>query len=315
MKQIFTYLIIFLFFSCNNDKKKNLNYPEINKIQKQVSQPKIVITTETKIETEPKIEYQPIFLNLSPRMGLSEFNNKLRSNPNLHYGKFILSLNDEKCKFNILKKENKIVLSGEFDDSKYIKSLKKTKEYNLYQNEKIILELIEIFKNKYGNFASILPFKKNNKSEYLNAFPKKLSNFFSLSLKKVDNRKTLVDYGFKKDRYLVFQDSIKTILVGFTNRIPTKQFTNFEDAKLQNEQNLGNSFSEKLSDEEYFKYINQPNKIPDFEISINYYHNSDFEIILNKIKKDKYEFDKAKYKHDSIKKANKLKIERNQNNI
>lgn len=272
MKQTISILIIFLFLSCLNDKEK--------------------------------IEYKPIFFNLNPKMELNEWNKKIKNNPELSNNNFTLNLNNKNSIFEISKKPDRIILHHTKIKEIYLTELNRKKSKNhLSLNEKTISTFINIFKKKYGNPVSILPLKKNNKEEYFN------HDYFS-SFKRENQNKQLVDYGFNKEKYLVFQDSVKVILIGYENYgkiiLSDEEFDKLP-ASLQ-------SSTEGFFDRIYGEYHSLKKKFG-IDLEINYIENVDFKKLLKKIKKDRIFFKKNKSKKDSINKSTKELINKNKRKV
>lgn len=320
MKQTLVILIIFTFLSCNNVNKNNIPASEIHESENQLDQKK---------------EYQPIFLNLSPKMDDLQFEEKLTSSsPNK---KITIPINNYSFEFNIKKSSNKIVLEyndiktliftnkfGDNAEKRYLDFIKKEP-----LEEELIESFINLFKNKYSRQIKQLPISKNLNGEYYNNQIRPWSE------------RDLFNYGFKEENYLIFQDSIKTVLIGYTNaenprkldrkaldlityslEISNKESDNRESIKSKDLYDLAIDYKKEL---EKLSPYQQALKNTDFEeqiskskgisLEINYMHNSDFEFLKNKIYKANKEFnDKLKQK-DSLLKIKKNKENRNLNEI
>tara|TARA_R110002050_G_scaffold273016_1_gene416859 strand:- start:3438 stop:4382 length:945 start_codon:yes stop_codon:yes gene_type:complete len=314
MKQTIYILIIFSFLSCNK-RKDNSN--------------------SKKLEIKKQIEYQPIFLNLNPKMNDFQFEQNLKSS--LPDKKFILPIREYNFEFNLKKESNKIVLEyndietlvfmpnlGGNPEKRYLNFLKKDKtEENLVNN------FIKLFNNKYSKKITELPILKNQLGEYCNI---NSSNWSDLSLLK---------YGFREENYLIFQDSIKTIIIGYTNAdnprkidrknlnllIPsiTKTKLASADRKLieskATEELFWNSLKELNDVSTYQKALKQIKlgreikKEKGLSLEINYMNNSDFEFIKKKIQTNYESYIQNKKEKDSLQKIKENKGKKNINKI
>lgn len=261
---------------------------------------------EKQIKT--KIKLQPIFLNLSPKMNSEEFINTLTDNSNLTNGKFILPINKKKIEFSIDKTSDKIIL--EYDNLKNIsvdKLNKSISEGYLSEQNKTITEFIEIFKLKYGNPLYRFEYKK------------------------------LRNYGYDKQDYLVFQDSLKSVLIGYEN-LGTIVMSNDELREEVIAEGKKPKLEEAIKDSKEKKYSNELQRLADLaentntgaaereysnrlfnlqpktfgiKLEINYLYNSDFEKLINNIENDKFELQKAEKRRDSIRSLEQQTIEKN----
>jgi len=296
MKQTIGILIILFFLSCTNSKK--------NKVLISDSQ-------QSKNHLKQNVEHQTIFLNLSPKMDLNTFNSRIENNPNLYKNKFILPLDNYKADFIISKDSNKIILSHSNVIEKSINSLneKKSKQYSDKNKTKKISKFIEIFKNKYGNPKSILPYHKPKKGIYLNVTNGIIN----------EGRKSLFNFGFKLDSYLIFQDSIKTILLGYKNYdkiISSEQeVIDAINRPHKNKEGTLDRIIENALKDSKIQSRNKPFQKFGTELEINYMLNTDFNLIINEIIASKANYIKEKNKYDSILEVKKMKINENKNKI
>lgn len=282
MKKILVLIILTLFFNC----KKSIN-------------------------EDPKVDFEPIFFGLSPKMTDEQFNIRIEQEPfvngifkfPLHIEKnnstsdnLIDSISNSKREiidFQVEKRNNRIewnntiILSS--DLSYKLDSIDLNKHTTKFIKERDQMEietLISIYEDKY-------PWKHSNNID-------SFSNW----------KKTLVLYGFSKDSYRVFQDSIKTILIGYT--LHSREELSVQDLKqMLYEINTGNvdnekwSFLHQILDEEYIYKVESERNWEEilkfgYEIEINYLHNDDFNEITNQIWKGFERDRKWEVKKDSM---------------
>lgn len=257
MKNII-FIISIILLSCNNNNSK------------------------TTINKNKNIKYQPIFLNLSPKMSDSVFNSELRKNIEINEDEeFLLPINtnsnndknddfsenNNNIKFKVSKENKRIKLSYEYTTDIRIEFLDDyTSNYWFDKNTNLIKNFIYIFEQKYKYInQDNFPFKPNKENVYE---PSLGMEVFGVKQKKLN------DYGFEKQNYRIFQDSVKTILIGYESQIPYPK-------------------KEKYS-------LEHPMNTAAISLEINYMHNSDFNDLKKKIFNEKKIFDKALKKHDSI---------------
>jgi hypothetical protein len=305
MKQTFRIIILFVFFSCTNGKKN-----------------KIPVSDNKKSETPfgAKNDYQPIFLKLSPEMSDFQFEQEVnRSIPNK---KFTIPLNNYSFDFDITKKSNRIVLDyndirtlvftpefGENAEKRYLDFIKKEP---IEKNEILIKDFIYLFKNKYSKQINELPLLKNQKEEYYN----NTSGFYI--------ERNIQNYGFEKENYLIFQDSIKTVIIGYTNAEYPKKLDKkaLEKITYTYETSGRKSLSPIMSVEEIEELYKELLELTDFEESIsrkqglsfqiNYMPNADFEYLKKRIIKSNNEFNYKLRQKDSLRK---IKLKKEKNNL
>lgn len=248
MKLFFPILcLLIILFSCKNELKSD--------------------SSNDKIES---INYEPIFLNLSPKMGGIRFYEELNKNPSIDNGFFSISLNKKTVSFKVSKLQDRIFL--EYNGKTQVSNSTNTITTPFWKraylnNKKTVQEFVDLFKSKYGRPIDLLPFEQNNKGVYINS-ESRWENATNPSNRRkeyangIENKK-LYDYGFNKYFYLIFKDSSKTIMIGYEN---------------SNSNDFG------------------------IEFEINYFHNSDFMALQNKMIKDKSDFESAKSKIEKLKK-------------
>tara|TARA_R110001606_G_scaffold398227_1_gene576760 strand:+ start:793 stop:1737 length:945 start_codon:yes stop_codon:yes gene_type:complete len=314
MKQTIYILIIFSFLSCNK-RKDNSN--------------------SKKLEIGKQIEYQPIFMNLNPKMNDFQFEQKLKSS--LPDKKFILPIKEYSFEFNLKKVSNKIVLEyndietlvfmpnlGGNPEKRYLKFLEKDKT-----EEYLVNNFIKLFNNKYSKKITELPILKNQLGEYSNIYS---STWSDLSFLK---------YGFREENYLIFQDSIKTIIIGYTNadnprkideknlnlltHSIKKQKLTSTDRKLieskESDELFWNSLKELNDFSTYqkalklYKLGREIKKEKGLSLEINYMNNSDFEFIKKNIQTNYIRFNQNRMEKDSLQKIKENKGRKNINEI
>ena len=241
------------------------------------------IKVDNSIDEKISVIYEPIFLNLSPKMDGIRFYEELNKNPSINDGFFHIFLNEKTTPFKVSKLQDRILL--EYADKKQHSST--TNPYTLSNreqayttNKKTVQEFIDLFKSKYGKPVSILPFEVNDKGEYLNSESRWKNALNPNSRRKeyangIENKK-LYDYDFDKYFYLIFKDSFKTIMIGYEN---------------SNSDNFG------------------------IALEINYFHNSDFLALQKKMEKDKFDFEYAEFNKEQLKRQNQNTKEGNRKKI
>tara|TARA_R110001599_G_scaffold215998_5_gene414273 strand:+ start:31 stop:984 length:954 start_codon:yes stop_codon:yes gene_type:complete len=317
MKQTFGIIIIFIFFSCTNGKKNNVPDSDNQKSENQFG---------------AENDYQPIFLKLSPQMSDFQFEQEVsHSIPNK---KFTIPLYNYNFDFDVTKKSNRIVLdyndirtlvfTPKFGDNAEKRYLDFIKKEPIEKNEILIKEFIILFKNKYSKQINDLPLLKNQKGEYYNN-PNGISAV-----------RNLHNYGFEKENYLIFQDSIKTVIIGYTNaEYPQKLDKKaLEKITYTSETSDRESLNPIMSVEEIREHFKEFDKLSpykqaleltDFEeqisrkkglsFEINYMPNSDFEYLKKRIIKSNKEFNYELRQKDSLRKIKLKKEKSNLNKI
>ena len=288
-----------------------------------------------KLEIGKQIEYQPIFMNLNPKMNDFQFEQKLKSS--LPDKKFILPIKEYSFEFNLKKVSNKIVLEyndietlvfmpnlGGNPEKRYLKFLEKDKT-----EEYLVNNFIKLFNNKYSKKITELPILKNQLGEYSNIYS---STWSDLSFLK---------YGFREENYLIFQDSIKTIIIGYTNadnprkideknlnlltHSIKKQKLTSTDRKLieskESDELFWNSLKELNDFSTYqkalklYKLGREIKKEKGLSLEINYMNNSDFEFIKKNIQTNYIRFNQNRMEKDSLQKIKENKGRKNINEI
>lgn len=154
MKKTSVLIFILLILSCNHknktEKKQDIKNEETNIIKEKA---------------------EPLFLNLSPKLPHSEFNERLKNNSDLDDEKFILNLNNSNSKFRIDQKSDRITLSfNNIEKVSVDRFSRSNSEYYLKNNEEIVSSFLKIFKEKYSQSEIELPFSVNEFGEYYNDF-------------------------------------------------------------------------------------------------------------------------------------------------
>ncbi len=223
-----------------------------------------------------------VYLNLSPNMTNTEFENAIRNQPvsNIKDKNFQILTGLKVLNFEILKNQNAVSL-------KYYSEGVSKKEKNSIPIEKYYDDLISIFRKKYeryelGDFTNESSFQYFTK-EYL-----KNKKNDSLILQ------NLIKYDFDKNNYVIFKDSVKTIMIGHSF-----------------EHNLFSSLVKK-SNGNILEIYNHT-------IEIDYFLTKDFDSlkidILTDYKKHVLEVEKDKLLRKEIKENNKNQLKKNIDNL
>ena len=316
MKRAFCILIIFLFFNCNKGEREN----SVFKIT----------------ESKKTIDLKPIFLNLNPKMSDLQFEEKLSSSsPNK---KFTIPIGNYNFDFTVRKESERIIL--EYNDIKEIVFISTIGEKGLEQKylkfisrdeteENLVRNFIKLFKSKYSKQITGLPILKNQIGEYYN-----IQWFSSLS------EMSLLNYNFKEQNYLIFQDSQKTVIIGYTNAdYPRKLDKKDLDLIFYHTKNktINSNDRQSIKSVELFELYDliseldkesrnlspyqkalkntpfgeQIRKKKGLSLEVNYMNNSDFEILKNKILKTNIKFYENQKRKDSIQNIEKNKVKNN----
>lgn len=248
-----------------------------------ISSCKNEVNNDNSIDEIESVNYEPIFLNLSPKMGGMQFYEELNKNSSIDNGFFRIPLNEKTTSFKVSKLQDRILL--EHSDKIQLSATTNTTTTPYWQrayiyNKKTVQEFIDLFKSKYGKPVSLLPFELNDEGEYLNSASWWKNALNPNSRKKeyangIENKK-LYDYDFDKYFYLIFQDYSKTIMIGYEN---------------SNSNDFG------------------------VELEISYFHNSDFLVLQKKMEKDKSDFEYAKFNIETLKKEGQNINEENRKKI
>jgi hypothetical protein len=228
--------------------------------------------------------YEPIFLNLSPKMEEMRFYEELNKNPSIKNGFFYIPLNEKTTSFKVSKMEDRILL--EYNGKTQVSNSTDTANTPFWErayinNKKTVQEFIDLFKSKYGKSVNLLPFEQNNEREYFNREACWWKNAINQNSRRREHangilNKTLWDYDFDKCSYLIFQDNSKTIMIGYEN---------------SNSNDFG------------------------VELEINYFHNSDFEKLSRQMRKDKSDFETAKKIENKIENEEQDLLNKNKDKI
>ncbi len=159
-------------------------------------------------------------------------------------------------------------------------------KFLLEKNDKKIQNFLNLFENKYANNKlKNLPFQKNKDDEYIN-------NITSFRIVNGIKEKKLIDYNLIESNYIIYQDSIKVIAIGYTKKggyITKNDIINSVD---------GAGYKD-------FGVI----------IGINYFHDSDFQQLYSQMEKDFTEFNEALFTQDSIEHIQQMNANNNKNRI
>lgn len=272
MKNILFLFLLILIIGCSNKERLQKDFHNNNEDEK-------VIDT---------IKYEPIFLNLSPKMDFYEFENKLKENDKiLSNGNFSLPIDNEILEFTISKETDRIVLRYSDISSHSISSLDDfSSKFLLEKNNKKIQKFLNLFENKYANNElKNLPFQKNKDDEYIN-------NLTSVRIVNGIKEKKLIDYNLIESNYIIYQDSIKVVAIGYTKK------------------------GSYITKNDVINSVDGPG-YKDFgvTIEINYFHNSDFKQLYFQIEKDFTEFNDALFTQDSLKNIQEMNVNENKNRI
>lgn len=286
MKQHFAFLLIFALLSCGEGKKIDIQSTDLRDSIPQI---------------ELEIDSQPIFLNLNPEMNDVKFEKNLKNSaPNRT---FSIPINKYTFAFNISKSSKRIILK--YDEVKILKFLPKkgenaeTRYLNFIKKdpveEDIINEFIDLFRKKYSNEIKELPIIKNQRGEYYNQPMGR-------------DIRTLSYYGFIEENYLIFQDSLRTVIIGYssTDYPQTLDKAALESITFQKENsNIVSSYEQSFKSNDLYsmvvEYKIELEKLSPYEqalkstsleeqitrkkgisLEINYMINSDFELIRTK---------------------------------
>lgn len=292
----FSLIILLFFFSSCRDNTKSREGKSISK----------------------KEIYEPVFLNFSPKMNESEFQFELNSEK-LTHKQFVVELNEKTLAFNIVKMENRIVLhfsnvtDYDIDEINFDASLQK-----LLDNDNLINTLIEVFKEKYNQPITMESMELLKNSDELLNFQTYDGTIF----------RKIPQLNLSRDQYVFFQDSSKTIMIGYDKLgralpnlskelgnsstvfeiEPTNEFNNYKQRFLERNKDYDFRIGQILNG----SYSSQKFGL---EIELNYLTNEDFDKVKNKIEKVTQTIDKEHKEQDSIyKKEKNIQIE-NLNNL
>ena len=208
------------------------------------------------------INHSPLFLGLSPNMTEYEFSkeiDKLDSQSKLSGDRFIIPVNKEDFYFEVKKTENTIRLSYSDQTTKAIENVSyKISDDYLKHYENSVNDFLKIFDSKYDGKNMIMP-----------------TNVY------------LLNYGLKNVNYRIFQDSSKTVLIGYKInglRYPSPSEQEYENSKKSKK--IPDSSLENIGD-----FINTGKEHSNFvsfglEVDVDYYYNEEFNKLFQRIKSD-----------------------------
>lgn len=262
----------------------------------------------------------PIFLSLSPEMDEIEFKNelvKLNESQELNNNRFEIKIKNKIIDFSVSKGHNDIALNYNQSNTYYDLDYKSSKEI-LEKLKNIKNDIIQIYDSKYKQI--------NNTPLPLSTFPinGEIFNNFS-NYESVDGveMKNLSDYGFEKQYYNFFKDSIKTIAIGY-NLIGEVAYSTEELKEMANkksERKSSNALKNALKDTQRYaeRELNGLDRNStqkySLELEIRYFSNSEFNKLSKQIINDSIRFDKAMQDYITRKKKDIEKTENNKNKI
>lgn len=263
--------------------------------------------------------YESIFLDLNPAMDTATFNKRVKENPAIQNGNFILPVGVNNLDFKISQHDDRISLNHstiiELSESRL--NRKKSQEI-IDKNEKTISEFISLFDKYEQYFKNDLPFVKNKQNQYLDEQKSSMLRESVLDVYKP----TLSNYGFYEDRYQIFQDSIKTIAIGFSVEGKIVLSADELEQKIDTRKGVKRNNSAIDFDLTYDEALLESRKQNVFsserfgiKLEVNYFINSDFEALVQKMILDEQKFMRAKVKADSIEKLRQNIIEDNRDKI
>jgi hypothetical protein len=252
----------------------------------------------------------------------------------LSNNQFVILIDNENIPFTVEKKNNRIVLGfsnirtlkfpdkfGENAEVRFQKFMTNEKSKN--NGERIITSLINIFKKKYPKRIERLPLVKNENGEYYNP-----PSFIYNELKGI----RLMDFKFEMENYIIFQDSVKTVFLGFTNlEMSIKISDKYKSLALYDPSpkiTIGehNPFNDAvrnyLKNTSYYQLALNRSKFEEpitkkegYKLEVNYLFNSDFEILEVQIKENALELKTNLKIKDSLANAKKNSIDQNLDNL
>lgn len=290
---IFISILILVFYSCQNNTTKNTEKPPIK-----------------------QVEYENLFLNLSPKMDTVIFNKRVKENPAIRDGNFILPLDDKNLTFKVSQEHDRISLKGSLKKL-VLNSQRNSKESKkiISENEKIISRFLTFFE-KYEPFPEEeFPISKNTKGRYETNTDRISEPILGVQ------KPRLADYGLFEDEYVLFKDAKKVIAVGFSN------IGSIILSKPEMQQKINDLKSKERGDIKikldriYYETIldSRDKNANDLKFGVtlefNYFFISDFESIIINLKSDQLKYKTAKIKSDSIDKSQQDAIDRNKDKI
>ena len=196
--KIFIILIVISSVSCSDidNQENNSNHQEKHFKTEKIKEENIIL--------------EPLFLNLSPKMNNTLFD-KLKENNNseLINGNFIVSSNNSKLAFEIKKLDNCIKLSiiEGVKSYRYYELNSSISKIKIENNSKVIDDLVKKYSKKYNRYYGYLPLPFiKTKNEFEKSFENLDESYKTKFSKKF--------WGYK-NKFIVFKDSIKTIIIQY----------------------------------------------------------------------------------------------------
>jgi hypothetical protein len=265
MKRIYLYSIFLIIIGCIS-KTKNEN---ISSKKKEI------------------VNYQPLFLSLSPNMSDSIFRyqiKELNKHNKLEKNQFALPVNDRYYYFDVTKDKYSIYLS-----------YSKKKEYGLkHLNYKISDEIMASYKNQALEFKKI--------------FDKRYKN----TIKQIPNNIYVEDYPSYNMNYILYNDIDKYILLGY--RVRGHRIGNEKESEQRMDdiiyqitgRHIDKNDKEELRMKKYLKATSSGPTTADFgfDIKINYFYKNYIDSLIVEMKINNKEIEK-----------NNLKLQRKNNRI
>lgn len=301
MKKITLIILVIIFSNCSNPRDNN----EINK------------TTDLHNNSEP------IFLGLSANMSKNDFDSIINSSP-FDKGMFTIKLNDNRIDFKVNQRSKQILLTYNNVRKVSTSQLDNNSSSNLLRNNRTTIKnLLKVFKKKYPQEVLNLPFQKSKNSiGYQTTF--ELGGFRINGIRK----KGFKDYGYSRDIYRVFQDSLKTIFIGYTiqgeivNSNKDLEKLIKDSREMANDPNnpwafMGEFTAEDAEKELVRRSVSSNHSEVNFGIiiEIRYMHNEDYGELFELIQKEKGEFENAVLEYNQINHQKNKNIENNLNEL
>ncbi len=265
-----TIIIVIISISCNS--------PSIDKSVNLVQE----------VTTTPSLVFDSVFLSLSPLMSFEEFNQAIQRENNknrLTNGAINIKTNKEnEFTFKVKKTEKSIRLQS------YTIPLSENQLKRNY-HKTLFKDFINIYKNKYIIIKEPPFIGFNNFDEFTETFEHKKDSYGRI---KSD---VLPKNGFKNPNIIVFRDNIKTILIGFSIHPPAfdilwNELDKMTPKSTENKKVISNGgWVEEVdilpTPEEYKqkKYKDNEEGKYEFEITIDYFLNSEYDFVRDEIKK------------------------------
>ncbi len=212
------------------------------------------------LNEENKTEnHSPLFLGLTPSMSDYKFSEEIKNLNKINKldnGRFIIPIKNEEFYFEVQKTKNTIRLNCKNQDSIAIENLSyQISEEYLEKYNREINNIIEVFDKKYNGQKLIMP-----------------TNI------------SLLNYGLQNDYYKIFQDSSKTVLIGYKKigyKHPSPSERKAEDNKIKKKnpydplESIGEIIDGQKDSSNFVVF--------GFEMDIDYYYNKEFNKIFKAI--------------------------------